>query len=111
MRQNHTYHIHGSEPITPVQKYIEYYSRHVPSKKANQIRRAVKSTILEMNQLDIIHALADLLAQNAGFIREFDELKKKPNYLQQFPIVQEDTFLNSLLCSVSFSFIIRTPPI
>ena len=85
--QYHTYHIHGSVPIAPARKYIKYYSRRLPSDKENEIRTAVKSKFLEMKQLGVLHALADLLAQNADFIKNLDEFKRKPNYPQQTPIV------------------------
>ena len=44
-------------------------------------------TFLEMNELDILKALAELLAQNKDFIKEFNEFKKKPIYPQQTRIV------------------------
>ena len=76
----YTYNIQGSVPVAPVRKYVEYYSKRIPSDRKYT---AVTATVLGMSQLETLHALADLLAQNADFMKDFEEFNQKANYPKQ----------------------------
>ena len=71
----HSYHIHGSVPVKPVKKCVEYLGICFPTDDENEVRRAVRAIISNIDPQLAINALACLLGQNQDFIKEFKEFE------------------------------------
>ena len=107
-KQYHTFHIYGSVPVTPVRKYVEYYSHRVPNDKEREVRTTVMSKFQEMNQLDKLNALADLLEQNRDLIKKFEEFKKKPNSHNKPELYKQQIILMKNSCTTITIYTIIT---
>ena len=88
----HLCHIHGSVPVKPFKKYVDYLGSRFPTKEENEVIKAVRATISHIDHQLGINALACLLGQNEDFMNEFNEFKTIKNYPQQTKIV----YLNHL---------------
>ena len=74
----HSRHNHGSVPVKPVKKYVEYLGSRIPTEEENEVRKVVREILTGIDPQIVVNALACLLGQNTDFMKEFKTIKNCP---------------------------------